>query len=123
MPNGFDKNWRRLCAAIDGFYVSHGKWPSRVLLFSEAIENLKTDVFTEESFAKLEARLDLVPSEASMIAQDDDGNQYSYGEQGFPETQPSPSAEEWIGLQPDGPGSKHGEPVDLVFRTLERTRS
>ncbi len=79
MPNGFDKNWRRLCAAIDGFYVVHGKWPSRVLLFAGAIENLKTVVFTEESFAKLAARLDLVSSESPMVAQDDDGNQYSYG--------------------------------------------
>jgi len=108
MPNGFDKNWRMLCAAIDGFYVSYGKWPSRVLLFAEAIENLRRDVFSLESFAKLSARLDLVSSESPIVAQDDDGNQYSYGEQGFPMSQPSPSAEEWLGLQPDGPGSKHG---------------
>jgi len=108
MPNGFDKNWRRLCAAIDGFYVSYGKWPHRVLLYAGAIENLKTQVFTEESFEKLMTKLDLVPSESPMIAQDDDGNQYNYGEQGFPVTQPSPSTEEWLGLKPDGPGSNHG---------------
>ncbi len=108
MPNGFDKNWWRLCAAIDGLYVSHGKWPSRVLLFPLAIEDLKTNVFTKESFAKLTSRLDLVPSESPMVAQDDDGNQYSYDEQGFPEIKPSLSTEEWLGLQPDGPWSKHG---------------
>ncbi len=108
MPNGFDKNWIRLCAAVDGFYVSHGKWPRRVLLYAPAIEDLRTSVFSNESFAKLTARLDLVPSESPMVAQDDDGNEYSYGEEGFPQKKPSPSAADWLGLQPDGPGRNHG---------------
>lgn len=108
MPNGFDKNWVRLCAAVDGFYVSYGKWPPRVLLFAGAIENLKTDVFSHESFAKLVSKLDLVASESPMIAQDDDGNQYSYGEQGFLEQEPPVSAVDWLSIEPDGPGKKHG---------------
>ena len=72
------------------------------------IETLRTIVFSEESFAKLTSRLELVPSESPVVAEDDDGNQYSYGEQGIPEKQPSPSAEDWLGVQPDGPGTKHG---------------
>ena len=108
MPNGFDKNWIRLCAAIEGFYVSHGKWPSRVLLFAGSIENLKTDVFSQESFAKLVSKVNLVASEAPIVAEDDEGNQYSYGAQGFPEKRPKVSAVDWLGVEPDGPGKEHG---------------
>jgi len=108
MPNGFDKNWVRLCAAIDGFYVSHGKWPSRVLLFAGASETLKADVFSKKSFAKLVSKVDLVVSESPMLAQDDDGNHYNYGEQGFPDTKPPISAADWLGIEPDGPGKEHG---------------
>ena len=104
MPNGFDKNWVRLCAAIDGFYISHGKWPNRVLLFAGSIQNLKEDVFSQESFARLVSKLELVASESPMIAQDDEGNQYNYGNQGFPETRPLMSANDWLGIEPDGPG-------------------
>ena len=108
MPNGIDQPWIRLCAAVDGFYLSHGKWPSRVLLVAPAIRSLRAVVFSEESFAKLTSRLELVPSEPGVIAEDDDGNQYNFGRQGFPESRPFPSAEDWLGVQPDGPGTKHG---------------
>ncbi len=108
MPNGFDQSWIRLCAAVDGFYLSHGKWPTRVLLYATAENTLRTIVFSEESFAKLTSRLELLPSESPFVAEDDFGNQYSFGQQGFPERRPSPSAEDWIGVQPDGTGAKHG---------------
>ena len=29
VPNGDDKNWVRLCGAIDGFRVKYVKWPSK----------------------------------------------------------------------------------------------
>jgi hypothetical protein len=109
MPNGFDQSWIRLCAAVDGFHHSHGKWPPRVLIFPTAIKTLRTIVFSEESFAILTSRLELVPSESPFVAEDDDGNQYSFGKQGFPESRPSPSTEDWLGLQPDGPGTKHDQ--------------
>jgi hypothetical protein len=108
MPNGVDQNWIRLCAAVEGFYGLHGKWPRRVLIFPQAIETLRTLVFSEESFVKLISRLELVPSECPVVAEDDEGNQYSFGELGFPEGRPSPSAEEWLGVQPDGPGMELG---------------
>jgi len=28
MPNGDDKNWVRLCAALDGFFGRYGRWPT-----------------------------------------------------------------------------------------------
>jgi len=71
------------------------------------METLRTIVFSEESFAKITSRIELVPSESSMVAEDDDGNEYSYGKQGFPESRPTPSAEEWLEVHPDGPGTEY----------------
>ena len=104
MPNGYDQSWVRLCAAVDGFYHVHGKWPTRVQVFPNAMKTLRTVVFSEESFAKLTSRLELVQSESPYVAEDDHGNHYSFGKQGFPVVRPTPCAEEWLGLQPDGPG-------------------
>jgi len=108
MPNGVDQNWVRLLAAVDGFYLEHRSWPNRVLLHGPAIKTLQTHVFSEASFAKITLRIELVPSDSGVIAEDDNGNQYNYGKQGFPENRPSPSAEEWFGVQPDGPEFKFG---------------
>ena len=80
MPNGVDQNWVRLCAAVDGFHISYGKWPLRVLICPQAIETLRTSVFSEESFVKLTSRLELIPSESPVVAEDDEGNRYSYGD-------------------------------------------
>jgi hypothetical protein len=29
MPNGFDKNWVRMCKVINDFHWLHGRWPTR----------------------------------------------------------------------------------------------
>ena len=108
MANGFDKNFMRLCGAVNGFRVTHGIWPTRVRLFPGALEDLQRNVFSPESFAKLTAKLDLVADEAPMIAEDDAGQRYSYGDQGFPDENPEPDAHQWLGVIPDGPGHEHG---------------
>jgi hypothetical protein len=51
-------------------------------------------------FATIEAKVSLVAAEAGMIAEDDNGNSYDYGTEGFPEKIPSPSAAEWLGVEP-----------------------
>ena len=33
MPNGADKNFVRLCAALNGFRLRYGKWPTRVVIY------------------------------------------------------------------------------------------
>ena len=105
MPNGFDKNWVRLCAAVDGFFQRHGHWPSRVIVLPASLDNLRENVFSEETFRVLSAKLELIPGGAPMVAEDAEGNRYSYGEDGFPSSRPSPSAQEWLGVRSDGRGS------------------
>lgn len=106
MPNGYDKNWVRLCAAVNGFRAEYGRWPTRVRLYAGALEDLRENVFSPESFARLTAKLRLVPDDTAMVAEDDEGRQYSYGEKGFPSSRPTPTAQEWLDVHPD-----RGEPA------------
>lgn len=100
MPNGHDKNWVRLCAAVDGFHARYGRWPTRVRLFPECLADIRDDLFTPEDYASITAKVALVPDKASMIAEDESGASYNYGAEGFRETSPGPSAYEWFGVSP-----------------------
>jgi len=101
MTNGHDKNWIRLCGAIDGFRVRYGRWPQRVRLFPVAIRDLREHIFSPEDFAKITTRIELVPDEdAPLIAEDDTGASYNYGKEGFPKENPTPRAAEWLNVTP-----------------------
>ena len=102
MPNGADKNWVRLCAALDGFYMRYGRWPTRVRVFPAAHADLREQLLSPEALAILESKLQLVADEASMLAEDDEGRAYDYGKEGFPPQRPHPRAAEWLGVQPNG---------------------
>ena len=109
MPNGNDRNWVRACGAIDGFFVRHGHWPTRLRLFPMALEDFRQHLFTDEAFRVLESKLQLIPDpEAPMVAEDDSGHSYSYGDEGFPEVRPQPNAEVWLGVAPDTPHAREG---------------
>ncbi|MEW6406383.1 MAG: hypothetical protein AB1649_31755 [Chloroflexota bacterium] len=97
MPNGIDKNWHRLCAALDGFRVRYGSWPTKIRLPEGAIEYL----FTKETYAKLEERLKLIYDDSPYIAEDEAGQIYNYGQEGFPDEPPDIPAFEWLAVEPD----------------------
>jgi len=104
MPNGADRNWIRVLAAVDGFFATHGHWPSRVRLPRPALENLQNDLFTPASWQRLTERIEFIPDEsAGMIAEDESGNVYNFGRQGFPRSRPALPADEWLSVSPDAP--------------------
>ena len=78
MPNGHDKNFVRLCAVLDGFHEQYGRWPTRVRLHAGALEDLKS-LFSAEDFAKLGSRIEFLPGDPGMIAEDDEGGRYGGG--------------------------------------------
>jgi hypothetical protein len=100
MPNGWDKNWVRLCAAVDGFRARYGTWPTRVRMSPAMLENLRKHIFDPISFAQLESKLKLVGDEAPMIAEDEEGRSYSYGAEGFTKVEPDIRARDWLGVKP-----------------------
>ncbi len=101
MPNGEAKNWIRLLAAVDGFRDRYGAWPTRVRLFPVALRGFREDLFTPEALALVVQRLELVEDDAPMVAEDDEGNSYSYGAEGFPKKRPNPNADQWLSVRPD----------------------
>ena len=101
MPNGDDRDWIRLCAAIDGFRSVHGAWPTRVRARHGFIQGLRDHLFSPDAYARLTSRIELVPDEASIVAEDGSGRSYDYGRQGFPETPPDIAAAHWLEVAPD----------------------
>lgn len=100
MPNGHDRNWVRICAAIDGFRLRYGRWPTRVRLLPATLADIRENVFRPKDYAKIIAKVDLIPDDSGIIAEDDVGGSYSYGESGFPPSRPDPPAKEWFGIKP-----------------------
>ena len=96
MPNGEDVVLVRLVAAVDGFRVRYGRWPTRVRVFPGVPAALQ-EILTPEAYERLCSLLTLIPDEnGASIAEDETGNQYHYGREGFPSTRPTPDATEWL---------------------------
>jgi hypothetical protein len=101
MPNGHDKNWIRLCAAMNGFRLRYGRWPTRVRIDPGSLADIRDQLFTAEDYAQIVAKVALVADQAAgMVAEDDEGGSYSYGQEGFPSERPRPRADEWLGVRP-----------------------
>ena len=100
MPNGHDAGWVRLCGAVDGFRARYGCWPTRILLSPTALAFFRDELFTAEDYARITDKVQFVPREGALIAQDDFGRTYNYWADGFPKKPPSPSASEWFGVHP-----------------------
>jgi hypothetical protein len=97
MPNGIDKNWYRMCAAINGFRARYGSWPTIIRLPEGAIEYL----FAEGSFASLQEKLMLVYDGSTYIAEDDLGRRYNLGQEGFSDVPPDIQVHQWLNIEPN----------------------
>lgn len=100
MPNGHDKNWVRLCLALDGFHILYNHWPSRVVVHPVILSNIRNRLLSADDFAKVSAKVSLVPGEGPMIAFDDVGHRYSYGNDTGPQSCSAARAAEWLGVRP-----------------------
>jgi len=103
MVNGFDKNWARVLWTIEGFRARYSRWPTRLRVFPQILEDLRSSVFSQQTFSLLQEKMKLVPGDkAPMVAADEDGNTYRY--EGVPQQRSGESAQDWLGVVPDGPG-------------------
>lgn len=107
MANGHDKNWIRVCGAVDGFRQRYGHWPVRVRVMPEALANLVNSILTPEGLAVVNSKFELVVEDgAEMIAEGPDGETYCYGTEGFATEEVRPSTGEYFGhaiLRPEPP--------------------
>jgi len=96
MPNGDDAPLIRLCASIDGFRARYERWPTRVRIYPEALECVR-HLLTPAALARLSAQVTLVPDNSgAIIAEDDSGGSYHYGQEGFTPTPPTPNTWKWL---------------------------
>lgn len=100
MPNGEDKNWVRLCAALDGFFVRYGHWPSRIRVPAYALEDFR-HLFTPQSLHQLLDRFEVVIDSDHFAAEGNGGRRYDYMVESFPSSRPATSAPMWLGVHPD----------------------
>ena len=99
MPSGHDKNWV-LCAATDGFRAHHGLWPTRVGIFPASFSDIREHPFTPDNYARITAKVALNTDVSPMVAEDDSGGSYNYGQEGFPPQRPTAGAAEWLSVRP-----------------------
>jgi hypothetical protein len=97
MPNGIEKNWFRMCAAIDGFRARYVSWPTKIHLFEGALD----DLFKEETLHTVEQKIDLIYDGLPYVAEDEQGRCYNYAEDGFSAEPPDIPAYEWLDVEPD----------------------
>jgi hypothetical protein len=51
--------------------------------------------------SRIREKINLVIKDLPIVAQDELGNQYSYGDEGFPRKRPQVNAAIWLGVEPD----------------------
>ena len=96
--NGHDKNWGRVCCAIEGFRSVFRRWPTRVRLYAAALKEIRDYILTPEAFAHVTSFIEFVQEEgAEMIAEDGTGAQFNYGKQYPVQKPPDITVWEWLG--------------------------
>ena len=80
MPNGEDRNFVRFIGCIGGFRDRFNKWPTKMKLDPDFIEEL-TEVLPPEDFQKLTRKMELIaddsnPWDGLYVAEDGEGHVY-----------------------------------------------
>lgn len=100
MPNGDDKNWVRVCAAVDGFRGRYGRWPTAVRMPPACFADLVGHILTPVGFALVSsvvafASEDDLSERTDIIAVGESGAAFRYGEEG--DREPDPRTLEYFG--------------------------
>ena len=100
MPNGEDKNWVRLCIAVEGFRARYQKWPGPALISKDIAETIK-QLFEPLTYEAVLMKLEIVEveDEAHIELVDKAGNNFKYGEEW--DFEPDVDASSWFGVTPD----------------------
>jgi len=98
MPNGVGRHLFKVEHVIGAFHAKYGVWPTRLRLHPVVFHTLKEVLLTNDGFAKLVHKLEVVVGEeAGIIATDEGGRQIDIRttELGFETSQ---QAHDWLGL-------------------------
>ena len=109
MPNGEDRNWSRLCIAVNGFRARYQKWPETALLNKGMAEDIKS-LFKPLTYEAVLEKLEIVEVEDEYHIElvDKAWNSFKYGEEW--DFEPDGDARSWFGVTPDA----HNHPRPLL---------
>jgi ankyrin repeat protein len=93
-------DWGRFLGAVDGFKYRFGTWPTKVRLESGYVNALEY-ILGLDGLNKVREHL-LLQEEigAHFVAEDERGRSFDYSFEGFPPELLSPTAREWLGVEP-----------------------
>ena len=98
MINDEGRNWIRMCAAVDGFRARYGARPTMIKIPSEIIDDLRIDL-GDEMFEKVATRVKFIADETGFIAEDNQGRQFDYAQEGFSKGSPDIPAATWFEIE------------------------
>ena len=101
MPNGHDKNWVRLCGAIEGFRLRYGRWPTEVRIDPICLEDLRHYVFSERAWRVIENNLVFHAVGGAFEVTGHRESDTATWRRVFRRTYRMFVPEEWIGVTPD----------------------
>ena len=100
MPNGEDRNWVRLCIAVNEFRDRYQKWPDTALLSKGTAEDIKS-LFKPLTYEVVLTKLEIVEVADAFHIElvDKSGNSFKYGEEW--DFEPDVDASSWFGVTPE----------------------
>jgi len=101
MPNGDDKNWVRICTAVDGFRGRYGRWPAGVRLPPDYFEDVVGHILSPVGFAMVSSVFAIIPDDelskrVAIIAFGEAGAEFQYGEHSNKQM-PEPHTSDYFG--------------------------
>jgi hypothetical protein len=90
--------WGRVCATIDGFRLTYGRWPDRILVEPGHLAGLVSRHLHPAGYALVSSVVALIPDLRGMpTAEDRTGAQYLYSRDFGPEGELDAPALAWFG--------------------------
>lgn len=94
-------NLVRVLQALDGFFASHGAWPTSLLMSEGCLATLVTHHLSPQGFFKLQSKLQIQTEiESELIAKDTTGKQFNYTQVGWDVQNDEALARSWLGFEP-----------------------
>lgn len=92
-------NLVRTLQTLDGFIATHGCWPTRLQMRPECLVDLAVHHLTPLGFYRLQSKVKLeISNELDLIACDEAGRLFDYGQHGWDVKNVDQPARKWLGI-------------------------
>jgi len=88
----------RTLEALDGFYATHGSWPSCLRMSADFLATLVTQHLSPTGFFRLQSKVRIEVEDGDLIASNAAGQQFNYSQQGWVAQNSGLTAKDWLGI-------------------------